>query len=205
MHKRIIFFDFDGVMVQSFDMALAIAQRDHLGMTADVYRTWFMGNVYKICSTDTDEDIPILNDPSMVAYFEIYEKGLMDLPCVPGMQTLVVRLAQENTLVMVSSCLNPILHKYLSRSHLDTFFSDIMGADTHRSKVRKIKMACEKYGVAPEQCYFITDTAGDVHEAHEAGVPSIAVTWGHHQRALLEQALPQVIANSVDDIYTQLL
>jgi phosphoglycolate phosphatase len=42
----------------------------------------------------------------------------------------------------------------------------------------------------------VCDTAGDVREAREAGVKTVAVTWGWHPRSRLERALPDVI---IDD------
>jgi phosphoglycolate phosphatase-like HAD superfamily hydrolase len=43
---------------------------------------------------------------------------------------------------------------------------------------------------------FVTDTLGDVMEAHQAGVKSIGVLWGLHDRTTLERGKPEVI---IDD------
>jgi phosphoglycolate phosphatase len=45
------------------------------------------------------------------------------------------------------------------------------------------------------ELFYIGDTLGDIHEAHEARVKSIAVTWGYHSRKELEKIKPDYIVD----------
>lgn len=41
---------------------------------------------------------------------------------------------------------------------------------------------------------------GDVREAREAGVRTVAVTWGWHPRERLERACPDVLIDKPEDL-----
>jgi phosphoglycolate phosphatase len=86
-----------------------------------------------------------------------------------------------------------MINTFLKKESIDGFFIDVLGADVHKSKVTKIKMLLDKYKVHPKDAVFITDTLGDVLEANECGVPSIAVTWGLHEKETLSKGNPAKI------------
>jgi phosphoglycolate phosphatase len=52
---------------------------------------------------------------------------------------------------------------------------------------------------------YVGDTVGDVHEAKEAGIPVIAVTWGYHTKEMLEKAQPTELVTSVTELKKVLL
>ncbi len=46
----------------------------------------------------------------------------------------------------------------------------------------------------------ITDTLGDLKEANQTGIKTIAVTWGVHQREKLKAGSPTVIIEEPTDL-----
>src|SRR6185369_6110369 len=108
----------------------------------------------------------------------------------------ILSLAPENRLAIVSSTNGSFIQDFLAKEGLLQYFSDILGSDVHISKTLKIRMILEKYNIMPVDAVFITDTLGDIKEANECGVRSIAVTWGLHDRSVLERGEP---AKIVDD------
>ena len=62
------------------------------------------------------------------------------------------------------------------------YFDFVATKEVSNSKVEKFKIIEEKYGVTSQETLFITDTLGDVREADVAHVPTVAVTWGAHNR-----------------------
>jgi len=57
-------------------------------------------------------------------------------------------------------------------------------------------------GVSPENCTIIGDSTMDLDTAKNAGMKSIAVTWGYHDRTRLAAA--DLIANSAKDLFSAL-
>jgi phosphoglycolate phosphatase len=75
-----------------------------------------------------------------------------------------------------------------------------MGNDVHKSKIEKIKMVFAKYNIGPENCVFVIDTLGDIKEATETGVKSLAVSWGFHNRETLLLGNPYKIIDRPEDL-----
>jgi phosphoglycolate phosphatase-like HAD superfamily hydrolase len=58
----------------------------------------------------------------------------------------------------------------------------------------------EKYKINKNECIFITDTLGDLIEAKESGVSSIAVDFGFHDKETLLKGEPYKVISSFSDI-----
>ena len=69
-------------------------------------------------------------------------------------------------------------------------------------------MVFEKYNIGPDDCVMITDSKGDILEAREKDVESIAVTWGFNNYDVLLSGepfrivrLPDELPNAVTDFF----
>ena len=54
-------------------------------------------------------------------------------------------------------------------------------------------MIAEQFGVSPNETYFIGDSEVDVLTGKNAGMISVAVSWGFRERSVLESATPDFI------------
>jgi len=194
--KTFLLFDFDGVIVDSFEAAYACSK---LG-TREEYKKLFYGNVYEEIEKNypgKDNEIPVAEDP----FFSNYIPRLMALDPVVGMPDVLSRLAQSHTMAVVSSTINAPIQAFLDKHDIAAHFDTVMGADVHKSKVHKIKLAFDMYDAVPEQCLFITDTLGDMREAGKAGVAALGVSWGWHDHATLAQGSPIAIADTPSQLH----
>ena len=90
----------------------------------------------------------------------------------------------------------------LDRFGFDPYFREIFGSDFLFSKKEKIDHALEKYGIPREKAFYIGDTAGDIVEARAAGVRSVAVTWGWHDRERLVAVRPDFLIDTPEGLLT---
>jgi phosphoglycolate phosphatase len=88
----------------------------------------------------------------------------------------------------------------LKQEKMSGFFRDVLGADRMTSKTEKINHAMKVWGKETGETFYIGDTAGDVREARNAGVRSVAVTWGWHSEERLRTAGPDYIVRSPRDL-----
>jgi phosphoglycolate phosphatase len=109
---------------------------------------------------------------------------------------VLAELKKRHALAIISSNSSFAIRLMLGKYGFSPYFDDILAADFAFSKIEKIRHAMDRYGTSGNHCLYVCDTAGDVREAREAGVKTVAVTWGWHPRSRLEKALPDVI---VDD------
>jgi phosphoglycolate phosphatase len=77
-----------------------------------------------------------------------------------------------------------------------------MAKNTHTSKVEKFKMVFKKYKIKPQETLIVTDSVGDVKEAHEAKMKAIGVIWGLHEKERLEKNGTDFIAEKPNNILT---
>ena len=109
-------------------------------------------------------------------------------------------LANEYTLVIISSSSEESISSFLSKYNLRHHFSEILGRETHRNKVDKFHMILDKYRINPHETLIITDTAGDIKEANDVGVRSIGVIWGVHDEDKLAQVNPHFVAKEPSEL-----
>ncbi len=67
----------------------------------------------------------------------------------------------------------------------------------HPSGALKIAMAM---GAGPENCLFVGDSTIDIETAHNAEMPSVAVTWGYHNRDRLTESAPTHLIDAPMDL-----
>lgn len=181
---KVILFDFDGVIADTFAFCHKIIHaRD--GVTEDEYRARFEGNINDALRKATP-------NPSAKPFdfFSQYTPEL--LTCQPNKDVVEVvkELAHDHTLIIVSSTISSSIKEFLELQNLTTEFAEILGNDVEKSKVKKINAVLQRYEVKPSETIFITDTLGDIKEARACGVQSIAVTWGYHPEKTLLKGNP---------------
>lgn len=186
MNKKIIVFDFDGVIVNTFKIYASISRElnPEINLSDKKLRSFFEESVL---------DAPIFKNSKLNLFSKKYKPKLLQLPPVPKIKQAIKMLARDHTLIIVSSANSLIIKKYLKKQGLLEQFDSVLGADIERSKVKKFKTLLKKYKVTLNEIIFITDTLGDIIEARKAGIKSIAVTWGYHTKATLNKSSPYKI------------
>jgi len=108
----------------------------------------------------------------------------------------IKNLSSKYFLAIVSSTSSSYIKSYLKERGAFSSFSDILGSDFALSKLERMKNLFEKYNLTAQDAVLVTDTLGDITEAKEIGMNSIAVTWGLDDRKTLEKGKPVAI---IDD------
>lgn len=192
---NVILFDFDGVIVDSFPFCYRIIHtRDDI--TEEEYRARFEGNI-----NDAPKK-PVQATASITPFdfFGQYTKELLIQQPNQEIVPVIQKLAQAQTLIIISSTISPPIASFLELHNLKQYFKEILGNDVEKSKVKKIQDVLLRYSLQPSETVLITDTLGDIKEANQCGVKSIAVTWGFHSKERLEKGQPYKIINSPSEI-----
>lgn len=193
MQRKIIIFDFDGVIVDTFSLSFNITNsREYI--TMEEYKGRFEGNIYDSKPRFKE------NASTMDGFFTYYEPQLMKCRPVQGITDVIKSLSEKYDLIIVSSTISPIIASYLESVNLASYFKEILGSDVDRSKVVKINRILKDYSINPTDIIFITDTLGDIREGKHCDVDSIAVTWGYHQADVLEKGSPFAVVKNPTEI-----
>jgi len=193
--NKVIMFDFDGVIVNSCQMSLEINQEWVSDITYSEIQDWADGNVYNKKLRDN------FDDSYFAHYFEQYSKRVVQLVPVEGMDRVISDLDLWGyKLVIVSSADENSIKSFLEKHNLDKYFTEILGKHFNPSKVEKIKIVLDKYKIKKTETLLVTDSVGDVKEAHEVGIKAIGVTWGLHEKERLEKNKVDFMAENPNDI-----
>ncbi len=191
-------FDFDGVIVDTLGISYGITTEVNSEISLPEYQQLFNGNI--------SEAVKNMVAPKLHPDFHgRYKEETRTLVVPENIRELLKRLSARFTLAIISGSQTSTIKDIIEREGVADCFSDVLGYDVDSSKVVRIKMMLDQYGVEPNQTIFITDTSGDVYEAHECGVSSIAVTWGFQSRNTLADAKPFLFVESVAELESGIL
>ena len=198
MKSKFILFDFDGVIGDSWDVAFATVKTICPGITEEDHKKRFEGNINDVKHPEAFHNDDCNHD---LDWFDIYVPKMKEgTKLFPGLKELILDLEKEYTLIIISSTLSFPIEEFLKEHNFREHFDWVMGNDVHKSKVEKIKMVFEKYGVGSKDCIFITDTLGDMHEAEKMNVPSIGVTWGFCTPETLQKGNPLKLVDTPEEL-----
>lgn len=188
MNKQVIFWDFDGVIADTFEQCYAITRLAYPDMTELEYRQRFEGNINKAKSRVA----PVRE----IDFFAEFEKTIFDAPLTTDIAVVIKELSKSYANIIISSTITPLIDRYLTQYNLRQYFAEVLGNDVAHSKVEKFKLAFQNHRTANTHSVLITDTLGDILEANEISLPAIGVTWGYQTRVTLEKGNPKAIVEN---------
>lgn len=213
-HYKLVVFDWDGTLMDSVDrivssmrtaaqiVGLSIPSHDEvkqiIGLSIpEALKALFAGI--------TDEQIEIMR----LQYKHQYLEGdNTPTPLFEHAINLLSQLRQENKLLAVATGkgregLNRVLHV----SETGNFFHTTRCAGEMPSKPnpQMLHSILAELDVAPHEAIMIGDTSHDLKMAQNAGVDSIGVTFGVHDKQELEQYNPKTVVNSLSELHQLLL
>ena len=205
---RAILFDLDGTLVDTRAASWELfSETNHafaLGIDSrDAFFRVFEGNFFESLAR-------LCPDPQ---HAEAAKQHFMELlrtryspALIPGMTDVVRALAPHCTLAVVSTNGIEAIRRILVDAGIATCFSHVFSGDVQPKKSASIRrfLGDQRYAaqrrctpeyhdgpgdnsaLASADVVLVTDTAGDVAEAKEAGIRAIGVAWGMHtERQLL--------------------
>lgn len=194
--KKLVIFDFDGVLVNTLDFSFAIHKELNKDLTWKKFQDFSNGNFHDGMDKALKEDAYVIPNK----WDEYYDNNIINLTISDILNKTVKILSSNYILTIVSSSGSQSIKKFLKKERINKYFSDIFGTDIHKSKIFKINSLLKKYNILPENAVFITDSLGDILEGNECGINSIAVTWGIHSKDNLNKGHPIAIIDDPRDL-----
>lgn len=186
-------FDFDGVIDDNYDLHFELSGKKFLDITREEHKKQFDGNVHiereKLKHRDTGFD-----------FLRHLSNTRKDREIQKNKKEILQALAKDYDLGIVTSCYEFGIKDYLNNNDIQDLFSFLYGYETHKLKTHKFKKVLQEYGLKEDEVIFITDTLGDILEANEIGIKTIALDSGYHERERLEKGNPHKIVSSFEEL-----
>jgi phosphoglycolate phosphatase len=199
---KLLLFDFDGVLVDSLDVyektvTLCLAKINQpLTRGREEFLELFDGNFYE---TLAQKGINL--DNFMKASVDILSQvDYSQMKPFDAMRPVLQKLKNSHRLIVISSNDTPTIREALRLYDFEDIFQEILGSDFMLSKKEKILYAIKKYSVMPEDIYYIGDTIGDIKEGKQAGVKTVGVTWGWHDKTKMASVSPDYLFDNPQEL-----
>lgn len=194
IQNKVIFFDFDGVIADSLQIAFEVNQLSKPTLTLELYRSYFDGNINDAIHTDE-----VLKK---IDFFEEYGKRFEKLEINKYTKSTIEKLSQEYQLFIISSTRGDIIQSYLQRHEILSCFTEILGNEIEKSKIKKFQILFDKYNINQKDIIFITDTSGDIKEAKKVGIETIVgIIGGYQFEENLKKENPTIIVENFTQFY----
>jgi len=195
-------FDYDGVLVDSADVFATtfLAASRACGYSGiktheEVIRL-FDGNFFETLAQlglSSDKIDEILRD----AHKRKMQRFFTEVNLFQGMHESLKAISDRGVLMVVTSNDSRIVWQFLEKKGI-ACFDEVIGGETERSKVKKIRKIMSRYQDLP--AYYVGDTRGDMIEGRQAGAVTVAVTWGWHSAEKLNEASPDHMVNTLAEL-----
>ncbi|MBI2434690.1 MAG: HAD hydrolase-like protein [Candidatus Hydrogenedentes bacterium] len=195
--RKLVLFDFDGVVADSFqvfyeEFSAVLLQLGHTRLASrEAILKLFESN---IITGLIKAGFPFYRLKQLAREFapRAVATRAKILPFA-GMPELLTTFSRRFPVYVVTSNLSEATRSFLER-HAVEGVRDVLGADHESSKVKKIRQIRAKH--PDHDAYYIGDTKGDMLEAAAAGAAPVAVTWGWHSEEVLREGAPRHVVHS---------
>lgn len=203
--KGAVLFDFGGTLANTEGVVLsalssALASSGLGRIENEEFLSLFSGPFHE----NLQKRFPALRDQRKLSEFSVnFSKAKMtQLPSLfPGIAELLRGLSEKGFSLYIVSAAN---EEFIRRTLLDAgvlgCFEGMLGVESGKSKLEKIRKVFSLGGFSPEDCVYVGDASGDILDAKSAGISQIAVLWGYHDKEALSGAGAKNFAETAEDV-----
>jgi phosphoglycolate phosphatase len=198
----LIIFDYDGVLADTLNDLIRFGQQacDQLGVKHTVTKDDLSNlEVMSFATFGQACEVPEhLIDEFVKISLNLFAGKESPPDIFDGLSDVIRHLSSKHKIAIVTTNSSKNVHAFLNKHRLDNLIHAVYGVDTPGSKAQKISLARERFG--EESVFMIGDALSDLRTAKEAGVTSIAVTWGHQSLEALMKGKPEYVVNSPHEL-----
>ncbi len=203
--KNLVMFDYDGVIADSYQVFttafLEASQKSgfhEMDSKTNIMRL-FDGNLFESLKAYALGDKMI--NQILRRFQVLVSPNIEKVKLFDGMADTLETVSETNKVYIITSNLSRVVHRALEVESVNGV-EGVIGAETDRSKVNKIKKVMSRYSNL--RAFYVGDTKGDMLEGQRAGATTVAVTWGWHAEKKLQEGFPDYVIHSQDELVTLL-
>ena len=201
--KKIIIFDFDGTIADSFPPMVKILKEqvkkmgygDLTDKQIEVLRSMRPLDIIRHFK------FPIWKIPRLIKTVrEDLFKQINDVKIFSGISELIDNLKTKKIKYgILTSNSKKTVEAFLNANNLKGF--DFIESETNIfKKSSHLSYIVTKYLLNKNEVVYIGDEVRDIEACHEIGIDIISVTWGYNNKAVLEKNRPTFIVNSPPEL-----
>jgi phosphoglycolate phosphatase len=202
--RNVVVFDFDGVLADTLDEMLHIVRLvcESMGYSCepspadlnalDKMEFGELGRYLGIPADRVNEFVE--------RTFRLFSARPVPPQIFPGMQEVVLGLAGENEIGILTGNSFQVVERFLETNDLSAAIAVVLSAEAPGNRSMKLKRIVSQLAGPTGNAYLVGDAVSDVQAAHESSVVSIAVTWGHQSEEKLRSANPDYLVHTPQEL-----
>jgi phosphoglycolate phosphatase len=197
---KTIIFDFDGVLLDSFDTVLkelgTLHQKFNLPkLTEEKLSELFDGNFWenhKALGLSEESENKLKSELK-----DALARTQSEMPFFDSIKEILTELSMSFEIIILSSNHAENIENRFEKEGLRGIVKAVSGTETPGNKEEKIQKIIAD---ANDSVIFVTDTKGDLLEAQDLDIIKVGVTWGYHSKARLLAGNPTIIINDPKEL-----
>ncbi|NTW89441.1 MAG: HAD-IA family hydrolase [Candidatus Moranbacteria bacterium] len=193
MDKKVIIFDFDGTIADTFPVFVEFARSEGFDFSpeeTEELRNFSMRDV--IAKLDISMWKVLFLASKFHGYFQ---KASPRVPLFEGIVDVIRDLRESgHTLAIVTSNSRSNVENLLNRDGIYDCFETIHSERSLFGKARPLRNIMRQLRALPNDAWYVGDEVRDVEAARGAGMRSLAVSWGFNSESALRASHPDSLA-----------
>lgn len=201
---KVILFDFDGTIVDSVQVGIAITNRLAAEFNFPPFDAERLEELKKLGSREAlrRSQIPVWRLPFMIRRFtQELNREIPSLQLFPEMKETLLELKQQGHLLGIVST-NSVrnIQEFLRIQNLTSTFDFVSANYALFRKSRLILKILQQHQFQSSQVYYVGDETRDIEAARKSRVYAIAATWGFNSAEILQANCPDFLINSPKEL-----
>ncbi|MCL2930935.1 MAG: HAD-IA family hydrolase [Trichodesmium sp. MAG_R03] len=200
---KIVIFDFDGTLADTFDLIFAITNRLSVEFGYKKAKTEEILEIKKLSPQEfiKQSKISIFKVPFLLRRIRTdLQKEINNVELFAGMKEVLLALKLQGYKIgIITSNAQKNIEFVLQKYDL-LIFDFIVSGITLFSKHRSIKKYLKSEKIELEEIVYIGDEIRDINAAKKAKVKVIAVTWGFNSKEVLSEYQPDALVDQPQEL-----
>jgi len=202
----VIIFDFDGTVADSLPVVLDIYKELLPGKKEITHEEIHRLRRMPLQKITAELGVPMWKLPFLLRKGRrLMRVRIHTVEIFPGIAEAVQQLhASGNTLYMISSNSTENVQMFLREKQLLQYFMEARGYPGIHKKAKALKKLSKRHNFNLSETYYVGDEVRDMTAAKQAGMRTVAVTWGFNDRQLLQGTEPDILVEKPKDLIKKL-
>ncbi len=204
MSVKVMIFDFDGTLVDTFETLLKIVERlaDEFGYPAPTAEK--IEHLKNLPSRQIikNVDVDLIKIPSLLRRVKLeLNKEISNIQLISGMQPALIELKHQGIqLGIITSNSKENVLAVLQKHHLENCFDFIYGETSIFGKHQTINKVLKQIKIPHDEIIYVGDETRDIVAAKKSKIKAIAVSWGFNSKQALQAQNPDFLIDRPESL-----